>query len=473
MAVQQFFYSQQIRRFLLQISRVFSNFQVEYGTDDAGNQVLRTVPVRYGDASKVVNAIIRQNSENATIPTPMMSFYITGIDYKRDWVQEPHHVEKLNVRQRDYNENTGELLTTQGNAFTIERLMPVPHEMTINVDMWTSNTEQKFQLFEQIAWIFNPSLEIQSTDNFLDWTSLTRMERTGFTWSNRSVPQGVDETIDIMTFNFSMPFWITPPAKQKKLGVVRTIVASVFDESGDLDDGIIDSGLLIGNRVKTTWNNHSIFLLNGEVLLKDHSATYTNQNDTLDSGTPTSVGDNNVKWRELLEGYGDFQNGISQLRISLDDDTDIIGTVSYHPSDDYKLLFNPDADTLPTNTLNAVNKIIDPLRSGPGAGLPTAQAGQRYLIIQDIGDSNNFDGPDAWKGVGYDDDSALGDFVANANDIIEYDGDKWTVAFDASATTTTNYVTNVNTGIQYKWDGTEWLLSYQGLHTSGNWAIII
>ena len=470
---QQYFYSQQIRRFLLQISRVFSNFQVEYGKDDAGNQVLRTVPVRYGDASKVVNAIIRQNSENATIPTPMMSFYITALDYKRDWVQEPHHVDKLNVRQRDYDENTGQLTTSQGNAFTIERLMPVPYDMKINVDIWTSNTIQKLQLMEQIAWIFNPSLEIQSTDNYLDWTSLTRMELVGNTWTNRSVPTGTDDSIDIMTFNFNIPIWISPPAKQKRLGVIRSIVASVYDESGDFDDGVIDSGLLIGKRVRTSWNNHSIFLLNGEVTLKDHTATYTDQNDTLDSGTPTQVGDNNVKWRELLESYGDFQNGISQLRIDLEDGTEVIGTVSYHPSNDYKLLFNADADTIPTNSLNAVDKIIDPLQSGPGAGLPTAQPGQRYLIIRDIGDSNNFDGPDAWKGVGYDQDSALGDFVASANDIIEYDGDKWTVAFDASAVSSTQYVTNTTTGIQYKWDGTEWLLSYQGMHTSGNWAIII
>lgn len=458
--MQRFFYDEQIRRFLLQISRVFSNFQVEYGKDDAGNVQYKTVPVRYGNASEVVNAIIRRNSENTMIPTPMMAFYITALDYRRDWLQNPTHVDKMHIRQRDFDENSGEFTTTQGNAFTIERLMPAPHTMTINVDIWTSNLSQKHMLIEQISWIFNPALEIQSTDNYIDWTSLTRMERTGLVYSNRNVPSGTDDSIDIATFTFELPIWITPPAKQKKLGVIKTIIASVFDESGSFNDGIIDNDLLLGNRVKTTWNNYSVLLLNGEVQLLEDTNTVVDQNDPL-SGV-TRVGEDTVTWKAFLDAFGDFQNGISQLRITLDDDTDVVGTVSLHPADDYKLLYNVDTDTIPTNSLDAVNKIIDPLRSGPGAGLAAATNGQRYLITQDVGDANNTDGPDAW-----------GSLVASANDIVEYTGGAWAVSFDASATTSTQYVSNLTTSIQYKWDGTQWILSYQGIHRSGNWSIVI
>ena len=46
---QQFFYDQQIRRFLLQFIRAFSNFQVEYGKDIDGNTTLINVLVKYGD----------------------------------------------------------------------------------------------------------------------------------------------------------------------------------------------------------------------------------------------------------------------------------------------------------------------------------------------------------------------------------------------------------------------------------------
>ena len=469
---QTFFYSKQVRRFLLQIQRVFSNFQVEYGADENGNTSLRTVPVRYGNASRIVGQIMRENSENKVVPTPMISFYITGMDYDRERVQEPHHVDKVHVRQREYDENTGQLLTSQGNAFTVERLMPVPHKMSINVDIWTSNTEQKLQLFEQIAWIFNPALEIQSTDNFLDWTSLTRMERTGLTWSNNSVPAGTDENTEILTINFEIPIWITPPAKVKKLGVIRQIVASVYDESGSLDDGIIDQDLLMGTRIKTTWMNYGVLVLGGVVQLLKKNETATGAADEF--VVPSKVGTDDITWRSFLESYGEFQNGISQLRLTQDGDTEVSGNISYNPANDYELLFNVDTDTVPTNTLTPVTAIIDPSQSGPGSGgLAAAASGQRYLITQPIGDAGNFDGPDAWKGLSYDNDSSLGDVVASANDIITYDGDRWSVDFDASAKAGTYYTTNTTTGIQYRWTGSQWRKSWEGVYPSGEWRIII
>jgi len=37
---QQFFYDEQIRRFLLQFTRIFSNFEVEYGKQEDGRFAL-------------------------------------------------------------------------------------------------------------------------------------------------------------------------------------------------------------------------------------------------------------------------------------------------------------------------------------------------------------------------------------------------------------------------------------------------
>jgi len=44
---QQFFYDAQIRRFMLQFARIFSNFQIEYGAQGSENATLIRVPVRY------------------------------------------------------------------------------------------------------------------------------------------------------------------------------------------------------------------------------------------------------------------------------------------------------------------------------------------------------------------------------------------------------------------------------------------
>jgi hypothetical protein len=459
---QQFFYDQQIRRFLLQFIRAFSNFQVEYGKDRDGNTTLVTVPVKYGDATRMVSSIVRENSENKIIPTPMISCYVTGLEYNAERRQDPTFIDKKHIRMRKFDPNTNEYTTQQGNAFTVERVMPVPYTLQLNVDVWTSNTNQKLQLLEQLLVLFNPALEIQSTDNYLDWTSLSYIELAQTQWSSRSVPVGVDEQIDIATLSFTVPIWLTAPAKVKKLGVINKIVASIYDDQGGIAEGVIDGQILLGERQKFTPMNFGIIVLGNTIQILDRNETSTNKVDyTPLNDPPTKVGTDDVSWAALINQYGELQSGISQLRLE-QGTAEIVGTVAFHPSDPHKLLWTVDSDTVPTNDLPAVTKIINPLRSAPDAGLATAAQGQRYLILNAIGDASNTDGPDAW-----------GDLVAGANDIVEYNGTKWQVAFDSSSDSGVHYMTNTNTGLQYKWTGTEWVKSYEGEYRAGDWSIVI
>ena len=276
---QQFFYDEQIRRFLLQFIRAFSNFQVEYGKDRAGNTTLVTVPVKYGDSTRMVSSIIRENSENKIIPTPMISCYMTGLEYNAERRQDPTFIDKKHIRMRKFDPNTNEYNTQQGNAFTVERVMPVPYTLQLNVDVWTSNTNQKLQLMEQILVLYNPALEIQSTDNYLDWTSLSYIELANVQFSSRSVPVGVDEQIDIATLSFTVPIWLTAPAKVKKLGVINKIVASIYDDQGGIADGVIDGQILLGERMKFTPMNFGIIILGNTVQILDRNETSTNKVD--------------------------------------------------------------------------------------------------------------------------------------------------------------------------------------------------
>ena len=130
-------------------------------------------------------------------------------------------------------------------------------------------------------------------------------------------------------------------------------------------------------------------------------------------------------------------------------------------------MFTLNEDTIPTNDLDPVLKIIDPQKNGPGAGLADSASGQRYLILKGIGDADNTDGPDAWK------DTSNNDFIAGANDIIQYDGFRWNVVFDSSTETGVHYITNSNTSIQYKWTGDSWVKSYEGEYKAGEWTLVI
>ena len=465
MAVTQYFYDEQIRRFLLQFARIFSNFQVEYGRNEEGkNDTLVRVPVRYGDSSRQAQTIIQQNSANELPSTPLMTFYITDLKYNRAMIQEPNFVSTIQVRQRTYDSMTDTYETTQGNAFTIDRIMPVPFELTLNLDVWTSNTNQKMQLLEQILVLFNPSLEIQSTDNYIDWTSLSTLYLDDVTWSSRSIPVGVDNPIDIATLRFKLPMWISSPAKVKKLGVVERIVASIYDANGDASLAITDNDLLLGTRQAFTPFNYQVVLINNTLQVLREPEVVDQSNASL---TAPDSPNSNLMWSAVVGMYGTLRPGISYISLEQPDGTDVIGTVTFDPSDDRFLLFNVNEDTVPGNTLLPVDAVINPLLSGPGAGLPDATEGTRYLLTENTG---TWDGANAtaWEGT-------VGQpMVANANDIVEYDGSRWVVAFDSTSSPDNyQYVTNITTELQYRWTGEAWVKSYQGLYKGGLWTLVL
>jgi len=464
--MQQFFYDEQIRRFLLQFTRIFSNFQIEYGREDGSDAAaLLRVPVRYGDASRNAQTIIQENSANSLPATPLMTFYVAALDYDRPRMQEPYHVSKIAVRQRTYDESTETYERTQGNAFSIERLMPVPYKLTLNLDIWTSNTNQKFQLLEQILTLFNPSLEIQSTDNYIDWTSLSVVELESVQWSSRTIPMGTENPIDIATLRFNLPIWISSPAKVKKLGVIERVIASIYDAQGDAVNAITNSDLLLGTRQIITPYNYKIVLIGNQVQVLQERTIVDQTNQSL--VPPTIVSSSNVMWPSIIGMYGVLRPGISQLRLDQDDGTQVIGTIVVDPNDERFLLFSVDEDTVPQNTLLPVDAVINPLVSGPGQGLPNPVAGQRYLLTESTGADGNVGPAAAWVGP------SGRPLVAEYNDIIQFNGSRWDVAFMASTQPGDQYVTNLTTALQYQWTGQQWIKSYQGIYPGGQWNLVL
>jgi hypothetical protein len=213
---------------------MLSNFSYKDGDGD-----LRRIPVMYGDITRQVANVLRDNSENKLPSAPRIAVYITGLDIDRNRTSDSSFVSKVHVRERAYDENNNEYINVQGKNYTVERLMPTPYKLTVNTDIWSTNTDQKLQIIEQIITLFNPSLEIQTTDNYIDWTSLTSVDLESVNFSNRTIPAGTENNIDVGTLTFSTPIWISPPAKVKKLGVITDIITNIFNE----DTGSIDLGL--------------------------------------------------------------------------------------------------------------------------------------------------------------------------------------------------------------------------------------
>ena len=103
-----YFYDGQIRKYILQFIRIFSNFSVEMGTTDSGAKKYQTVPAYYGDMNRQVANIIRNNSENTAMSVPAISCYITGLNIDRERTQDPYFIDKKSVRTRKVDPQTGE-----------------------------------------------------------------------------------------------------------------------------------------------------------------------------------------------------------------------------------------------------------------------------------------------------------------------------------------------------------------------------
>lgn len=551
------FYDGQIRRYITQVIRMLSNFSYKDGDGD-----FRRVPVMYGDITRQVANILRDNSENKLPSAPRIAVYITGLDIDRNRTSDSSFVSKVHVRERAYDEANNEYLNVQGKNYTVERLMPTPYKLTINADIWSTNTDQKLQIIEQIITLFNPSLEIQTTDNYIDWTSLTSVDLDSVNFSNRTIPTGTESTIDVGTLTFSTPIWISPPAKVKKLGVITDIITNIFNE----DTGTIDLGLSTpqlnqydntpSGRVdydkrsltETTTNIAGatytdairmdeeyttrdgnlvrIYSTDGGLPKPVHGAyldpttstwiltswSYDGKHnddpdefDDLDLISVTTAQNNTVtesvnnaevvavnymqysvyvegesvkltknnstkkfSWFPIFEAYPErYTPGVSRIYLTrLDLDIMVTGTFSVKATDNSVLTVDWDVDTFPSNTdlggRTNVDYVIEPSRFNP---IYVKQPGMRFLLLSDVGDADNEIGPSAWR------QSNGSDFIASKDDIIEWDGVDWILVFDASATTTPVFTTNLNTKTQYMWTGSEWIESINGDYPTGSWRI--
>jgi len=470
-----YFYDGQVRRYITQFMRVFIGFKWQ-----AGDGTQQQVPVAYGDMTRQVAAIIKDNSENKLATVPKIACYITGLEMDTTRLSDPSFVSKVNIRERRWEDTGGSIEYTgnQGGNYTVERLMPTPYKLTMKADLWTSNTDQKLQLLEQILVLFNPSLELQTTDNYIDWTSLSVLDLKNIVFTSRTVPSGAESEIDVCTMEFEMPIYITPPAKVKKLGVVKSVITNVFTESGDI---INLEDLIYNQRIGsfgTSTNRYRVLLFKsatGDLNDHQYDVTFVNpgavvlamglDQKAIKDGTP-------IDWNIVLDAQGGYTAG-SQMYFKQPTGFEMVGQYVINPLDPTKLVVT--LNEAPSNTvidgLTYVDAIIDPYKYNPvevygtQANIPV---NIRFLMLDDINPNDaNTDGPDGWKELNGNDP------VIKANSIIKWNGTGWEEIFDpADPPVIPTYITNARTGIQYKWDGEQWLKSFEGEYAPSFWGFL-
>lgn len=546
----QYWYSAQLRQYRLQFIRAFSNFFVKYGNGD-----LVRVPCRYGDPTRVAASVLRGNSENKILTTPMITCVITGLNMSPSRRQDPQLVQSVQINERKYDAELGRYTNEIGNRYTVERHMPVPYDLTMQVDIWTDNLDTKEQLLEQILVLYNPAIDVQTSVNPIDWTVLSIIEmQDSITWSSRSIPVGTENPIDVASFQFKLPIWINPPAKVKKQSIIHQIVTNIVEgykqenaiewdeyqllartvvtpddatirvdalpngtyamrlcDSGGSTDDPHDLPTITNSSINPSPTPGASFVWNGKtcsiadtstldkivadirmslagtelncLTFNDTTIQFVNGAGTdnvfanITPGSLESIGlsegvypGGKLAWWRLLQQYGStraysvFGSNGSQLRLKTSDDleqtsTDIVGWFDIDRNDQNLLIWYPDEQSLPSATIEPIDAVVDPQQSGPGINLPMPTIGQRYLLVNDMPTESAAWGPSA---------------PGRSDDIIQFDGAQWQIAWDASTKTgSMDYVLNTRSNRLYRWHEDHWITVIKKTYQQGYWRLSI
>ncbi len=185
-----------------------------------------TVPIAYGSKDRVTAAILHKNTQNSPIRVPTMSAYVRAIN------MAPELRKGVGGTRRETFLPKGGLLPD--DIKTVRQLMPVPYAMDIDLSIWTSNSDQQFQLLEQILMYFDPILQIQTSDEKFDWTKLAIVELTGISF-DENFPIGVERRVIVTTLTFRVPIYISGP-NELKASFVNDIFARITTVNGNFDE---------------------------------------------------------------------------------------------------------------------------------------------------------------------------------------------------------------------------------------------
>ncbi|MGZ8924244.1 MAG: tail sheath stabilizer and completion protein [Nitrososphaeraceae archaeon] len=237
MAIQHngYWYKAQIVCYINQFMSIFEGLQVQIGKRNTDEEQLIPVNIRYGHMDKVVAALMAENTQNKPIKLPAMSAYMSGFKLAMD------RAAGVGTERRNTYVEVGGLVPDDMKV--IHQRKPLPYDLSMDLYIFASNTNQHLQILEQILPLFDPSLNIQISDAPFDWTRLTHVELTDIILDT-NYPIGVDRRIVHSTLKFTMPIWLDIPAVVRRdfieriylrIGTVSTNATDSYEIVAELD----------------------------------------------------------------------------------------------------------------------------------------------------------------------------------------------------------------------------------------------
>ena len=405
-----YWYYSQVRGIILHTLRLFSNFRVSEGKDENGNPKLRRVPVVYMSTDKSVLYMLNNASDTVLESCPKMVLAINEIRANEKLQSgAPYYEFSTSFTEKKFDEEKGNYIDEVGDSYTIRRANPVPLGITFKLYILTSMQDQKFQLFEQIRALFTPTLELQTSENPLDWTRVTAITLTGINWSSKGTTNLDSTTLDSMDMTFEVNTNLDMPSLIQRERMIEEIVNTIGDGSGYED--IISWSLEDTSRTFYSPSNNRIKLF---------------VNDNGKQCIQLLPSDKCKTWGELIKLYGiTYTPTEKDIKVhcltsgNVDKRNDIKGVLEITDLDSSIAFYNIQDGSLPSDDeCIFVDAIIDPT-----SFKPSEEDNTIYLIDKEIGSGSK------WWGELLNENGEPIDKI-DANCIIQRVNGKWIIFAD-------------------------------------------
>ncbi len=220
--ISHYYYNRQLKRCAVVFANIFAGLIVKTGLNECGETTDIRVPVRYGSTDRVASAIGAAHTQNQLHTLPMMSVYLTNIDLAPDRQHGIGHLDR-----RTYLEQGG---VYPDDVKAIQRLMPIPYDLTYELGIYASNTDQAYQILEQILILFDYTLQIQMDDAQFNWARQTRVILENIN-NEEQYPTGAERRQVAWTLSFKFETWFSLPMDIRR-DIVQRINLTLGDPAG-------------------------------------------------------------------------------------------------------------------------------------------------------------------------------------------------------------------------------------------------
>ena len=219
-----YYYNKQFKKHIVRFMEVFRGTQVRTGLDKNGNIQTLEVPIIYGSMDRVAASLASNNTQNLPIRLPMMAAYLSNISMATELYKGVDTIKSA-------------AYTPKGGVFpddtkTIYQIMPTPFKLSMDLYIYSNNTDTLLQILEQTLILFNPKLQIQVSDALFDGGKLTSIELTSIS-NGENFPMGTDRRTILYTLGFEMIVYLTVPAeiKNDRIKDINIRISGLSEES--------------------------------------------------------------------------------------------------------------------------------------------------------------------------------------------------------------------------------------------------